>query len=55
MSDSGTYVLEGSRLTVRLSKAPSPLILQVSWSAERLVLTDQSDEARSYRRTSNGC
>lgn len=55
MSDTGTYVLDGTRLTVRLSKAASPVILQVSWSAERLVLTDQSDDARAYRRTSDGC
>ena len=55
LSDTGTYVLDATRLTVRLSKAPAPLVLQVSWAGERLVLTDESSEPRSYRRTSGGC
>jgi len=55
MSSNGTYVLDGDRITVKLADPPSAVVLRVSWSAERLVLTDESAQARSYSRGSKGC
>jgi hypothetical protein len=55
MSNSGKYHLDSDRVTVQLENPSSSQVLQVSWSAERLVLTDPSGQARSYRRTSKEC
>lgn len=55
LSNSGTYVLETDRVTVRFAKPESSAVLRVSWSGERLVLTDESAQARFYTRGANGC
>jgi uncharacterized protein (TIGR03066 family) len=55
VSNSGTYALEPDRVTLKLAKPESSLVLRVIWSGERLVLTDESGQARSYNRGSNGC
>jgi hypothetical protein len=55
LSSSGTYVLEVDRVTVKLENPESSVVLRVSWSGERLVLTDESAQARSYSRGSKGC
>jgi hypothetical protein len=55
LSSSGTYALEADRVTVMLANPGSSIVLRVSWSGERLVLTDQSSVARSYSRGSKGC
>ena len=55
LSSSGTYVLEADRVTMKLANSESSVVLRVSWSGERLVLTDQSGQARSYSRGSKGC
>jgi len=55
LSNSGTYVLEAGRITVKLANPESSVVLRVSWSGERLVLTDESAQARSYTRGAKGC
>ena len=55
VSNSGTYALETDRVTLRLVKPESSSVLRVSFSGERLVLTDESGQARFYTRGSNGC
>lgn len=55
VSNSGKYRLDAERVTVQLDNPSSSVVLRASWSDERLVLTDPSGEARSYRRTSKEC
>jgi uncharacterized protein (TIGR03066 family) len=55
LSNSGTYLLEVDRITVKLANPESSLVLRVSWSGERLVLTDESAQARSYSRGAKEC
>ena len=55
LGNTGTYVLEGGRVTVKLANPESSVVLLVSFSGERLVLTDESAQARSYDRGANGC
>jgi uncharacterized protein (TIGR03066 family) len=55
LSNSGTYALVGDRVTVKLANPASSVVLRVSFSGERLVLTDESAQARSYGRGANGC
>jgi len=54
-SSSGTYVMETDRITVKFANPESSVVLRVSWSGEHLVLTDESAQARSYSRGSEGC
>jgi hypothetical protein len=55
LSNSGAYVLETDRITVKLANPASSLTLRVSWSGEQLVLTDESARARSYSRGAKEC
>lgn len=55
LSNSGTYALERDQVTVKLAHPESSIALRVSWQGERLVLTDESAQARSYGRGANGC
>jgi hypothetical protein len=55
MSRAGSYKVEGDRVTVLWPEPGTSVILRASWSGERLVLTDQSGQARSYARSSTGC
>jgi hypothetical protein len=55
MSNSGTYFVEVDRITVKLKNPVGSVELRVSWSGERLVLTDESAQARTYDRGANGC
>jgi uncharacterized protein (TIGR03066 family) len=55
MSNSGTYFVEVDRVTVKLKNPAASVELRVSWSGERLVLTDESGQARNYDRGANGC
>ena len=54
-SGAGTYRLEADRVTMLWPDTGDSVVLKVSWSGERLVLTDGSQESRSYRRASKGC
>jgi hypothetical protein len=55
MSNSGNYFVEVDRITVKLKNPVGSVELRVSWSGERLVLTDESTQARTYDRGANGC